>query len=394
MGTKSLAIIKLSALGDVVQALHSLAKVPLAEEYSKITWICESASAPLVALCPGIHRVISIDLKQWKKISFWRGDKRETKPFHEILSTVQRLRLEQYDTVLDLQGNIKSALVSRLMRSRDRVGMPKAMLREKPAALFYHRSLVEMPKKKQQASVRENLAYFARSLLSSKNHISADLSTKNSPHWVPELNRLSTSMRQEVDHDLQQGQQKSAKSLNNVDQIFLIAPSSAWSSKELSADMIALFTKTYLRRWPNARGYLLWGNAVEKIKAERLCAVINRSLPAVSHLAPLSKSYRLDALAYLMSKMHLVVSCDSLALHLAHWVGCRVFAFFGPTSANYYGKISGTTAGNATWQGTCPYGVLFEQRCPVLRRCLKAPCMQHLPHEEVEHKIAAFVKSL
>jgi heptosyltransferase-1 len=99
-------IVKLSSLGDVVHAMPAVQDLRQAFPDAQIDWVVERGFAPLVQRCAGVHRVITCELRRWRKSPFsaqtrlaWRAFKTE-------------LQSQHYDAVIDLQGLSKSALVS------------------------------------------------------------------------------------------------------------------------------------------------------------------------------------------------------------------------------------------------------------------------------------------
>ncbi len=103
-------LVKLSSLGDVVHTLPVVQDIRAALPGAQIDWVVEKSFAPLLARCPGWHRIIPCEIRRWRK-SFWtaatRGEWRAFKA---------QLQLDAYDAVIDLQGLSKSALVARLAR--------------------------------------------------------------------------------------------------------------------------------------------------------------------------------------------------------------------------------------------------------------------------------------
>ena len=101
---------KLSSLGDVVHTLPIVQDIRAALPGAQIDWVVEQSFAPLLARCPGLHRIIPCEIRRWRK-SFWtaatRGEWRVFKA---------QLQQDAYDAVIDLQGLSKSALVARLAR--------------------------------------------------------------------------------------------------------------------------------------------------------------------------------------------------------------------------------------------------------------------------------------
>ena len=102
--------VKLSSLGDVVHAMPALQDIRLALPQARIDWVVERAFAPLVERCDGVGRVVSCELRRWRKAPWSARTRGEWRTFHH------QLRFEAYDAVIDLQGLTKSALVARLAR--------------------------------------------------------------------------------------------------------------------------------------------------------------------------------------------------------------------------------------------------------------------------------------
>ncbi len=101
-------LVKLSSLGDVVHALPVVQDIHAALPEAQVDWVVEKSFAPLIALCPGVHRVIPCEIRRWRK-SFWLAATRaEWRHFR------QDLQRTSYDAVIDLQGLAKSALIARL----------------------------------------------------------------------------------------------------------------------------------------------------------------------------------------------------------------------------------------------------------------------------------------
>src|SRR6187549_3940798 len=102
--------VKLSSLGDVVHTMPALQDIRLALPHARIDWVVEKAFAPLVERVDGVKRVISCELRRWRKAPLSAQTRREWRAFRE------ELRSDAYDAVIDLQGLTKSALVARAVR--------------------------------------------------------------------------------------------------------------------------------------------------------------------------------------------------------------------------------------------------------------------------------------
>lgn len=131
-------LIKTSSLGDVVHNLPVVTDLRLGYPDAKIDWIVEEGFADIPRLHPGLRRVIPVSLRRWRKSLPSPATWREIRSFHATL------REESYDLVIDTQGLIKSALITRLTRGK-RCGYAAASAREPLAARFYDTAF-EVPK--------------------------------------------------------------------------------------------------------------------------------------------------------------------------------------------------------------------------------------------------------
>ncbi len=124
-------IVKTSSMGDIIHTLPALTDASLALKNVTFDWVVESGFAEIPAWHPAVKRVISCDLRKWRKSPFACLKEGTGKKF------IKALRDESYDCVIDAQGLIKSALITRLARGRRR-GPNQESAREGAAALFYH----------------------------------------------------------------------------------------------------------------------------------------------------------------------------------------------------------------------------------------------------------------
>ncbi len=122
-------VVRPSSLGDVVYALAMVADIETHRPGTAIDWVAEEAFAPLVRLVPGVRRVIPLALRRWRKSPFARRSWREFGAFRAGLAA------ERYLAILDLQEQVKGALVARLARGV-RHGLDRKSIREPIAAWF------------------------------------------------------------------------------------------------------------------------------------------------------------------------------------------------------------------------------------------------------------------
>ena len=121
------AIVKLSALGDIVHAMVALQFIKVADPSIEIDWIVEEGFAGVLENNPDINQVLTVNLKALKS--------NKASIFQQIKS-IRRYALTHYDLVIDAQGLIKSAVIAKLLGKRV-AGFDAKSIREKTASWFY-----------------------------------------------------------------------------------------------------------------------------------------------------------------------------------------------------------------------------------------------------------------
>lgn len=114
-----IAIVKLSALGDIVHAAIVLQFIKKHYSNAHITWLIDARFASLLKNHPLIDELVVLPLKQSFKQSY------------KILKT-----LGKFDKVIDLQGLFKSAIVAKII-GKQTYGFSRESVKEKIAARLY-----------------------------------------------------------------------------------------------------------------------------------------------------------------------------------------------------------------------------------------------------------------
>lgn len=120
---EKILILKPSSLGDVVQALPVLRLLKLRFPQARMAWWLESSLVPLLEGDPDLDQVIPFERRALAK---WSGLKK-------LACSVQAMRSERFDWILDLQSLARSAAVSWLANGAFTVGLEDR--REGAAAL-------------------------------------------------------------------------------------------------------------------------------------------------------------------------------------------------------------------------------------------------------------------
>ncbi len=122
-----IAIVKLSALGDIVHAMTALQFIKSELNDIHIDWVVEQRFAEILNHNPDIDRILVVNLKslRHKKTAFF-SEYRQLKDYSR----------NNYNLVIDAQGLIKSAITAKLLGKKT-AGFDKNSIREKAASWFY-----------------------------------------------------------------------------------------------------------------------------------------------------------------------------------------------------------------------------------------------------------------
>ena len=127
-----IAIVKLSALGDIVHAMIILQFIHKYCPESEIDWVVEKRFKGILENNPHINQIHTVNLTKVKR----------DKSIKLLLTELSKVRkFGQYDVVIDLQGLIKSAIITKFISSRKKVGFDKNSIREVLASFFYHQKV-------------------------------------------------------------------------------------------------------------------------------------------------------------------------------------------------------------------------------------------------------------
>jgi heptosyltransferase I len=114
MDAQRIALIKPSALGDVIHALPVLTALRVRFPAAAITWVINSAYEPLIKNHPDLTDTLPFDRGAFQK-GVWRSAR-------YALSFARELRRRRFDLVIDLQGLLRSGLMCLATRAPQRIG--------------------------------------------------------------------------------------------------------------------------------------------------------------------------------------------------------------------------------------------------------------------------------
>ena len=261
---QDILFIKTSSLGDVIHHMPAVTDARQNLPDAHFAWVVEEAFAPLVGLHPAVDTVIPVATRRWRK----RVLRLET--WKEIAAFRRLLRPAAYDKVIDAQGLVRSAIIARAARGQ-RHGYNAHSIKEGFASRFY--------------DVTHTVSRALHAV--DRNRILTGLALGYTPAKTIDYGLLTPPASAERYALLLHGTSRPSKEW----------PEACWIE---------------LGRWLQEKGLesvLTWGDGVEKLRAERLCAKIPGS--RVIDRQPL------DLTAKVIAGASLVVGVDTGLLHLA-----------------------------------------------------------------------------
>ncbi|GAA7319560.1 lipopolysaccharide heptosyltransferase I [Helicobacter pylori] len=122
-----IAIVRLSALGDIIVSAVFLALIKERFANAQIEWFVDERFSAILEHSPYIDKLHPIALKS--TLTTFNPLK--------IFKLFKSLRAYEYDIVIDMQGLIKSALITQMLKAPKKVGFDYASAREGLSAFFY-----------------------------------------------------------------------------------------------------------------------------------------------------------------------------------------------------------------------------------------------------------------
>ena len=281
-----LAIVKLSAMGDIIQAMVVLQFIKKYNEAIEIDWIVDEAYEGLLQQNEDICNVHIVKLKKARK----------NKSIFLLFSELLRLRkLNKYDMIIYMQGLIKSSIVAKFIPSSLIVGFDKKSAREGLSSLLYDNSF-KIDYSKNVILRNVNLIENALELSISKENLYF-----KKPFLFP-------------------GIQYNLISRSSFKKNILLIPGSSSLSK-----CYPIKKYTDLTNLLDANFLVIWGNADEKKMGERI--------KKQSHNLDITicDKLSLENLISVVSQMDLIIGPDSGPTHMAWALNIPSIMLFGPT---------------------------------------------------------------
>ncbi|GAA7352374.1 lipopolysaccharide heptosyltransferase I [Helicobacter pylori] len=161
-----IAIVRLSALGDIIVSAVFLALVKERFTNAQIEWFVDERFGAILEHSPYIDKLHPIALKSTLTIF---------NPL-KIFKLFKSLRAYEYDIVIDMQGLIKSALITQMLKAPKKVGFDCTSAREGLSAFFYSQKVSIAYN---ESVLKRNFTLLSHALNLPKKEISEGLSSRS-----------------------------------------------------------------------------------------------------------------------------------------------------------------------------------------------------------------------
>lgn len=271
--SERILIVRLSAMGDVVQGTPVARALKIARPDCHLTWLVQEPFAQLLEHNPHIDDLIVV-------------------PRHirvrDFFAAAARLRGGQFDITIDLQGLMKSAIGTWLSAAPRRIGKEEA---REGAPLVYNEL---SPERNDQQYVSQRYLEQCAPLGVSRDD------------FLPEIFL--------VDEDFARIDQIYAEAgLGDGQPVIALVNFSAKPRREWAADRVIALAEMLMARF-DAR-IVLPGSAAERERAEALSAQLSRPAVVVAGRTSIREA------AALMQRVDLVVGVETGLTHIAYAVG-------------------------------------------------------------------------
>jgi ADP-heptose:LPS heptosyltransferase len=334
-------IIRLSSLGDVIQATPVARAIRRARPRSHLTWLVEDRFSSALGGNPDVNDIICLPKGRWLRS---RSLARRAGSLVRLLPPLLRsLRKRRFDLVIDLNSTYVSCACAMAARASQRI-------------LAWHREIPQWLAARYSASITPEAGEHA------VDYQIRVLDLLGLPRGAPEMIVAPTPAEQ-------QRIQAVLSRAGLPDTVVAIHPGASSASKCWPLERYVQLCRDLCTR--GEVGVVVVGGEEERGAAESLVAMCPGRMVSLAGHATVGET------AAALGQCSLFVGNDSGPMHMAEGQGVRVLCIMGPTEPHWKGPY-GPTHQVIDAHDFCPHG------CPRQpRRCLYRKCLDHVPVEVV-----------
>src|SRR5438132_7130345 len=353
-GFSRILLIKPSALGDVVHTIPVLVKLRARYPRARIDWLITPENAEIVRCHPALSDVVL-----FARGDFARGD-RKWQAVGAFFALLKQIRSAQYDLVIDLHGQLRSALFSLISGAQVRIGFDRPI---KPAPTVSAEHDLKNMASHGWRGAREGswIAYTHRISIPT-----LDVHAIDRYLWVgtllgfddqpPDLAiYLSPETIRNVDRLLEERGVPTRKPL------VVLVPGTIWETKHWTIEGFAGVAREFLRE---GFAVALAGTKRDEARCQQIAA-------AAPGPCDLSGKTTPSKLAGLIRRAEVTVTNDSGSMHVAASLGKPMVSVFGPTNPVHIGPYQRPESVVRVDLPCSPCNYRRLSQCPFDHACMK-----------------------
>jgi heptosyltransferase I len=340
---RKILIVKLSAIGDVIQTFPMAEALRAQFPDAQIDWLVEEDASELLVGHPAISRVTVSRRKAWQKNIFQRGKFWST--LREIVQFIKNLRGTEYDWVIDNHGILKSGLWVLASRGKRKIGFQYS------------------PK----------IADEGNYLFTRERYKPLDIEKHAVERYMNLISHLGIPVEEsKLQYAVKPGAQEKASLLLRQNQLLsrpfvVIHPMAKWPTKQWPQEYFAQLADGLIKKGASV---IFTGSEEDQIKVRAILQQVSNP----QRILNLVGRTDLQELAGVFSLADLVITTDTGPMHLAAAVQAPLIALFGPTAPWRTGPYGN---GHQILRQSISCSPCFKKKCSTME------CMNSLSVERV-----------
>lgn len=281
-------VIRLTSLGDVIHTLPAVTDASNRIENIQIDWLVEESFEVIPRWHPSVLNVYTAASRRWRM--------QPGKFMSELRALSKLISREPYDLVIDAQGLLKTAFLTRMAKGK-RAGYDRSSIKESLASQFYD---LKIPVNPNQHAVSRTRQLFSKA--------------------------IGYAIDETICYGLERNQ---FSAIEISDPYFVFLHGASWQSKQWPVEYWQQLCDIALQN--DIKIKLLWGDEGEYRRAVKIAQ--RRSNTEVC------PQMNLNEIAGLISNARAVVAVDTGFGHLAAALSVPCVSFYGATDSSRTGTI-------------------------------------------------------
>ena len=278
-------------MGDLMHALPALSEAKENITNISFDWVVDKNFASVPSWHPLVDKIITTDHRNWKKQLFSKESRESLK------RAIIQINKENYDVVVDMQNNLKSAFISYLSK-HEVVGMDAKSAREYPAHFAYS-NRINVDKKLHAIERQKKLLGEALGYKDKKDNVDYGVSFNN---FIKPNIKLAS-------------------------EYIVLVQNASWVTKQWSIQNWQELIKQIEKK--GIPMLIPSGNLEELERA--------KEISSISEMAQAIDILPLNEIAYLIKNANFSICSDTGLAHLSALVGTPSITLYGPTKTSLIG---------------------------------------------------------